>query len=75
MTVADEVPAVHERRPQAGAPVTRLIVRERGRIRPIMARCIEWLEAEDDYVTLHPSGKRHLLTITLASLLDRLDPR
>jgi len=73
--VADEVPAVHERRPQAGAPVTRLIVRERGRIRPIMARCIEWLEAEDDYVTLHPSGKRHLLTITLASLLDRLDPR
>jgi len=75
LTAADEVPAAHERIPQLGAPVTRLFARERGRIVPIVVRDIERLEAEDDYVTLHLRGKRHLLTITLAALLERLDPR
>jgi len=75
LAVLDDVPAVHHRVPAPGTPVTRLFVRERGRLVPIVARDIEWLEAEDDYVTLHLRGKRHLLTITLASLLERLDPR
>jgi len=75
VAAADDVPPAHERLPHVGVPATRLFVRERGRIVPIVARDIEWLEAEDDYVTLHLRGKRHLLTITLASLLERLDPR
>jgi two-component system LytT family response regulator len=75
LAAADDVPPVQDRLPAAGTPVTRLFVRERGRIVPIVVRDIEWLEAEDDYVTLHLRGKRHLLTITLASLMERLDPR
>jgi two-component system LytT family response regulator len=75
LATADDVPPAADRLPAAGTPITRLFVRERGRIVPLAVRDIEWLEAEDDYVTLHLRGKRHLLTVTLASLMERLDPR
>jgi two-component system, LytTR family, response regulator len=55
--------------------LTRVFVRDRGRIVPIPVHEIERLEAEDDYVGLVVRGRRHLLTITLSSLLERLDPR
>lgn len=55
--------------------LTRVFVRERGRIVPIMVQEIERLEAEDDYVAILVRGRRHLLTITLAALLEKLDQR
>lgn len=71
---ADEIP-VADRMPAASGPLLRLFARERGRIVPIAVSDIERLEAEDDYVTVHTRGKRHLLTITLTALLERLDRR
>ncbi|WP_373069163.1 LytR/AlgR family response regulator transcription factor [Gemmatimonas sp.] len=67
-SVAERVRATH------GA-LTRVFVRERGRIVPIMVQEIERLEAEDDYVTIIVRGRRHVLTITLAALLMKLDGR
>ncbi len=67
-SVAERVRATH------GA-LTRVFVRERGRIVPIMVQEIERLEAEDDYVAIIVRGRRHLLTITLAALLTKLDGR
>ncbi len=71
---AQEV-ALADRLPDAGAPLVRLFAREGGRIVPIAVNEIERLEAEDDYVAVFTKGRRHLLTITLTALLERLDPR
>jgi two-component system, LytTR family, response regulator len=69
---ADGVSAADRIAP-TGAPLTRLFARERGRIVPIVVSEIERLEAEDDYVAVFAKGRRHLLTVTLTSLLERLD--
>lgn len=68
-------PAATDRVPAAGMPLMRLFARERGRIVPIAVSDIERLEAEDDYVAVFTRGRRHLLTVTLTSLLERLDPQ
>jgi two-component system LytT family response regulator len=56
-------------------PLTRVFVQERGRIVPIPVHEIERLEAEDDYVGIVTRRRRHLLTMTLTTLLERLDGR
>lgn len=71
---AEEIAAA-DRIPSADAPLARLFARERGRIVPIAVSDIERLEAEDDYVAVFTRGRRHLLTITLTALLERLDAR
>ena len=58
----------------AGGPLTRLLVRDRGRITPIAVRDVERLEAEDDYVALHAHGRRHLVYLPLNEFEQRLDP-
>jgi two-component system LytT family response regulator len=70
-----DAPTVPERVRASTGPLARVFVRERGRIVPVPVAEIERLEAEDDYVAIISRGRRHLLTITLAALLDRLDGR
>ena len=76
--VADDEPPAAERARRALAetagPLTRLLVRDRGRITPIAVRDIERLEAEDDYVALHAHGRRHLVYLPLGEFEARLDP-
>ncbi len=55
--------------------LSRVFVRDRGRIVPVAVHEIERLDAEDDYVAIVTRGRRYLLTITLAALLERLDAR
>jgi two-component system LytT family response regulator len=59
----------------AQEPLTRLLVRDRGRITPVSVADIERLEAEDDYVALHAHGRRHLVYLPLADFERRLDAR
>lgn len=59
--------------PEPG-PLTRIFVRDRGKITPIMVREIERLEAEDDYVAVHARGRRHLVYLRLSEFERRLDP-
>lgn len=54
-------------------PLQHLYVRERGVVRPIPLRDVERLEADDDYVTVFTRTERHLMTIALGELLERLD--
>ncbi|MCC6242421.1 MAG: response regulator transcription factor [Gemmatimonadaceae bacterium] len=68
VSIADRVRSAH-------GTLNRVFVRERGRIVPIAVQEIERLDAEDDYVAIVARGRRHLLTITLSSLLERLDGR
>ena len=58
----------------AGEMLTRVFVRDRGRIVPIATADIERLEAEDDYVALHARGRRYLVYLPLSEFERRLDP-
>lgn len=54
-------------------PLTRLFVRERGKILPLSVDDIERLEAVDDYVMVHALGRRHLVSVRLRDFEARLD--
>jgi two-component system LytT family response regulator len=54
--------------------LTRLFVRDRGRILPVAVREIERLEADDDYVAVHLRGRRFLVYLGMSEFEARLDP-
>jgi two-component system LytT family response regulator len=58
-----------------GGPISRLFVRVGAAIVPLPVDRISRLEADGDYVIAHASGARHLLHLSLSSLVARLDPR
>ncbi|HZJ56034.1 MAG TPA: LytTR family DNA-binding domain-containing protein [Myxococcaceae bacterium] len=53
----------------------RLFVRDEGRIVPLPVTDIERVQACDDVVLVHASGRVYRLAVTLAELEERLDPR
>jgi two-component system LytT family response regulator len=55
--------------------ITRVAVRSRGRIVLLPVEAIDWIEAADNYVTLHVDRREYVLRETLASLERQLDPR
>ena len=58
-----------------GGPITRLFVRVGNAIVPVPLDRVSWLEADGDYVVAHADGTRHLLHLSLSSLIARLDPK
>ena len=56
------------------APLTRLVVREPGRIVFLDASEVDWIEAAENYVYLHAGAKKHLVRGTIKSFAERLDP-
>lgn len=55
-------------------PLTRIFVRDRGRIVPVSIGDIERLEADDDYVAVHSRGRRLLVYLGMNEFEARLDP-
>src|SRR5262245_28906020 len=53
---------------------TRILVKTGGRVIFVRADEIDWIEAYDNYVRLHVSGKGHLLRETMNELEGSLDP-
>ena len=61
--------------PAAGPrAMTRLFVRERGRIVPVPVASIERVEARDDYIALYVGGRRHLVHMSMNDLEAMMDP-
>jgi two-component system, LytTR family, response regulator len=58
----------------SGDRVTRLFVRDGGRIVPLPARAIERIEACDDYVVVYGASRTYRLNLQLTALERRLDP-
>jgi len=58
-----------------GGPITRLFARVGNAIVPVPLDRVSWLEADGDYLVAHVGGSRHLLHLSLSSLVTRLDPR
>ena len=59
------------RRPAFAA---RLAIPSRGRTVLLDTASIDWIEAADNYVTLHAGGREHLVRETLGALERQLDP-
>ncbi|MGH9347072.1 MAG: LytR/AlgR family response regulator transcription factor [Vicinamibacterales bacterium] len=55
--------------------LSRLAVRARGRILMVDVDAIDWIQAADNYVTVHAAGREYLIRDTLATLERQLDPR
>lgn len=60
-------------RASVGVPA-HLMIAERGQTHVVRCADIEWLEAADNYVTLHLPGRSLLIRRTLTALLDDLGP-
>jgi two-component system LytT family response regulator len=58
----------------AGGPLERVLVRQGPRVHVIAVEKLDWVEAQDDYVSLNSEGKAHLKQQTLIDLERKLDP-
>lgn len=58
----------------AGSPLTRLLVRERGRAFFVRVNDVDWFEARGNYVRLHAGHATHRVRVPLTRLATRLDP-
>jgi two-component system LytT family response regulator len=54
--------------------LSRIFVRDRGRMVALAVSDITRLEAEGDYVGLHAQGRRYLVAVPLSAIEQRLDP-
>ena len=57
-----------------GQHAERIVVRDGAQVHVIPAERVDFVEAQDDYVAIHESGKTHLKHQTLAELAEALDP-
>lgn len=55
--------------------VERIVVRSSGKIFFLAVGEIDWIEAADNYVSLHAGAQAHLVRDTLTALESKLDPR
>jgi len=58
---------------QKGAPLARVLVRQGSRVHVIPADHLDWVEAQDDYVSLNSGGKAYLKQQTMTELGRQLD--
>jgi two-component system LytT family response regulator len=72
---------VRDRAPEpAGAPdpgqafATRILIRRSDRLEFLPLASVDWIEAAGNYVRVHAGPRAELVRVTLAALLDRLDP-
>lgn len=73
MAVAPTVLRHAARRP--GAPLERVIIRDGADVHVLPVGKIDYVEAQDDYVSFQAAGKAYLKEQTLAELETQLDPR
>lgn len=61
--------------PAPGQPyLSRLVVKNAGKVSFVRVDEIDWIEAADYYVRLHVARKSHLLRETMSALEEQLDP-
>ena len=57
------------------SPAERILVRDGSRVHVIPVERIDYIEAQDDYVSIKSSGQAYLKQDTMAVMESRLDPR
>jgi two-component system, LytTR family, response regulator len=56
------------------APLERILIRDRSDVHVLPVGKIDWIESQDDYVSIRSGGKSHLKEQTLGELESLLDP-
>jgi two-component system LytT family response regulator len=56
-------------------PLERILVRDGSRVHVIPAPMVDYIEAQDDYVSIHSGGKKYLKLERLSELETSLDPK
>lgn len=69
------VKAVAEEAASAQQPLERLLIKEGSKVLIIPAEKIDYIEAQDDYLSVRSEGRSHLKMQRLAALETLLDPR
>ena len=55
--------------------LSRIVVRDRNRVRFVKTAEIDWIEASGNYVVLHAGKENHVIRETLATFEDQLSPK
>jgi len=71
---AASAPDMFEGEQRASTPLRRVLVRNEGRVVPVSADQIDWLEAADNHVIIHAGTMAHKVRGSLNGFADRLDP-
>ncbi len=59
---------------RAAAPLDRLLIRSGAKVHIVPVNAIDYIEAQDDYVSIKTEGKSYLKQTTLSALEEQLDP-
>ncbi|HEY4080741.1 MAG TPA: LytTR family DNA-binding domain-containing protein [Burkholderiaceae bacterium] len=70
---AEVAQALEETGPDAG-PLTRVLVRDQGKIFPLQAEHIEHLRADSKYTAITSRGRSYLVRLPITAFEQRLDP-
>ena len=63
-----------EEAPAGPAHLTRVLVRDSGRLFFVRVETVDWFESEGNYIRLHAGARTHLVRGRLSALAARLDP-
>jgi two-component system, LytTR family, response regulator len=55
--------------------LTRIVVRDRNRVRFVRTTEVDWIEASGNYVVVHAGKENHIVRETLAAFEEQLSPR
>ena len=72
--VAQVQPGVQNLLADASQRPTRILIRDRNQVHVIAVEKIEYVQAQDDYISIHSAGRDYLKTQSLAELATQLDP-
>jgi two-component system, LytTR family, response regulator len=61
-------------RAHAAEPLTRVLVRDQGKIFPLQVQAIEYLRSDTKYTALVSKGRSYLVRLPITSFEERLDP-
>ena len=59
----------------SGIPLERILIKEGARVHIVPIAQVDYLEAQDDYVAVHNTGRKFLKQQTISSLEAALDPQ
>ena len=73
-TPAAQVEAMAQEAARRHGPLERILIRDGARVHVVPTSGIDWIEAQDDYVSISAGGKTHLKNGRMAELEQGLDP-
>lgn len=73
-TPAAALDALHQIEQPAQTPLTRVLVRDQGKIFPLQAQDIEHLRSDSKYTAITSRGRSYLVRLPIAAFEQRLDP-